>query len=528
MDQDRQWQVMAQFIESRVNRRRLLQGAAGAAAGAAGLGLASGRGRRAAARPRVRLSPAAVTAARRALLQTADSAEAAVAAANALDPKPEKLTIISESALQAEDPKTFSGPLWEERTGIKLEVIEKPFGELFPTMVQEHIGQTGAIDILQIVPSWLADFVNQGIAEPLDPFIDEFMNKADLEDIHPLYRDLMNYGGQIYGLFDDGDTLIGYYRRDLFDDQANRDEFQAQFGRELAAPATWQEYDEVQGFFTEKFQPELYGGASQRQPVQVYEWFLQEFRVNGGRFFDENTMDATLNTQSGVDTLTRMLGSNKTMPPGVETWGFLEVLKAWLDGQLAMVGATWPPYGRFSEEYGKGTKQMEWVPPSKIAGKVGYFVMPGGYSQMAAGFLLGVSSDSKNKEAAYLWCQWANSPTISLQRVLLPYSLRDPFRISHYESEEYRSKWPNAGDYLDTLRLSADNALLDIIMPGSADYHTAIDQMFGAAQGGTDIAQALDDGNAAFNQITDRVGRDAAKAAYAEYLKLKGAYPAAE
>jgi hypothetical protein len=49
--------------------------------------------------------------------------------------------------------------------------------------------------------------------------------------------------------------------------------------------------------------------------------------------------------------------------------------------------------------------------------------------------------------------------------------------------------------------------------------------MWGAAQGGTPVEQALADANAAFNEITDRIGRDAQKAAYQEYLKLGNAYP---
>jgi multiple sugar transport system substrate-binding protein len=190
-----------------------------------------------------------------------------------------------------------------------------------------------------------------------------------------------------------------------------------------------------------------------------------------------------------------------------------------------MVGCTWPPYGRFSEDYGKGTKQMEWVPPSTISGHVKYFVMPGGYSQMASGFLLSVSADSPNKEAAYLFSQWANSPTISLQRCLLPYSLRDPYRISHYESDEYRGKWPNAGLYLDTLRASADKCLLDLILPGAHDFEVAMDQIWGAAEGGTAPADALKTGNSAFADIVERGDMETMKAAYAEYIKLKGAYP---
>ena len=135
------------------------------------------------------------------------------------------LNYLSESALMAEGPKQFSGPKWQELTGITINTVEKPFPELFPTMVQEHIAATGALDVMDVVPAWLADMVTQGIVEPLDPFIEQYMNPADLEDIHPVYRNLMNYGGNIYGLFDDGDTFLLYYNREIFDNP----DYQAEF-----------------------------------------------------------------------------------------------------------------------------------------------------------------------------------------------------------------------------------------------------------------------------------------------------------
>ena len=75
---------------------------------------------------------------------------------------------------------------------------------------------------------------------------------------------------------------------------------------------------------------------------------------------------------------------------------------------------------------------------------------------------------------------------------MLPYALRDPYRLSHYASEEYRGRWANAGDYLDTLKAAADGALLDIVMPGSFEYHTAIDQAATAAMSGTTVQESLD------------------------------------
>ena len=509
------------MAKARFDRRRMIQGVAAAAA----LPLA-GRWQPAAAALPSSFNPTAVAAARRVLQETGDSAEAAVAAAQQYRDQGITLNYLSESGLMAEGPKNFSGPRWEEATGIKVQVVEKPFPELFPTLVQEHIAATGGLDVVDVVPAWMADMVGQGVVEPLDPYIEQFMNPADLEDFHPVYRDLMNYGGQIYGLFDDGDTFLIYFRRDLFDDPAAREAFLAQHNRELAPPTTWREYNEVQAFFTERGNGDYYGGASQRLPSQVYHWWMVEFRTRGGKFFDAETMDATLDTPAGVETTKRMLASNETMPPGVEEWGFTQVLEAWTGGKLAMVGGTWPPFGRFSEGYGADTVQMEWLPASQVAGKVGYATLPDGYSALASGFMLSVSSDSKNKEAAYLFAQWMNSPTISLERVMLPYTLRDPFRLSHYTSEEYRSKWANAGEYLDMLEEQTNTALFDIIMPGSQEYHTAIDQAWGAAQGGAAPEQALADANAAFNAITDRIGREPQKAAYAEYVKLKNAYPA--
>ncbi|HYO30250.1 MAG TPA: extracellular solute-binding protein, partial [Thermomicrobiales bacterium] len=216
-------ELLNSFVRSRVSRRSVLRSSASlAAAGAAGQWRAPRR--RAIAAPA--LSAASVAAARRAMQEGGDSAAAAVAAANALDPKPEVLNVVWEDGLQLEDPTNFFGPRWEELTGIRVNPVGKPFTELFSSQVAEKLGGTGAYDVLTLVPAWTADFVAQGLMEPLGPYIDQY--SPDLDDYHPLYRELMNYNGEIYGLFDDGDTIILYYRTDLFEDGANKEAFQAQ------------------------------------------------------------------------------------------------------------------------------------------------------------------------------------------------------------------------------------------------------------------------------------------------------------
>ena len=511
----------ARWLEQAIaSRRSVLKGAGAAGLAAFGLGGATAAPRPAVAAPV--LQPEAARVARRLLQEGKDSATVAVEAAKALDPKPEVLNVVWEDALQLEDPKNFSGPKWEELTGIKINPIGKPFTELFPSQIAEHLGATGAFDVITMVPAWSPDFIAQGVVAPLDPYIDQYMNKADLDDYHPLYKSLMNYGGKVYGLFDDGDVIILYYRTDLFGDQQHQDAYKAKTGNDLAPPQTWDDYDAIQAYFTEVGGGQTYGGASQRAPGQVYGWFTEEFRNRGGRFFDEASMDALLASDPGVATVTAMVNRNKTMPPGVETWGFMEVLTAWMSGQLAMIGGTWPPIGRWSE--GTTAEQLNWVPQTQVAGKVGYSIMPLGHSLHNSGFQLAVSADSPSKDAAYLFCQWMTSPEISLQRVMLPYALRDPYRLSHYASEEYRARWATAPVYLDTLKAAADTALVDLTMPGAAEYNTAMDNAVTAAQASTPADQAMKDGAAAMDAITDRIGRDKQKAAYAEFLKLKGSY----
>ena len=51
-----------------------------------------------------------------------------------------------------------------------------------------------------------------------------------------------------------------------------------------------------------------------------------------------------------------------------------------------------------------------------------------------------------------------------------------------------------------------------------------IDQAVTAAQAGTPVEEALAGGNAAFDAITDRIGREEQTAAYAAFVGLPGSY----
>jgi len=235
-------------------------------------------------------------------------------------------------------------------------------------------------------------------------------------------------------------------------------------------------------------------------------------------------MNATINSDIGVAVLEDMVRQLDNMPTGAAGWGPIEVLNAWLAGDLAMQ-IWWPPPGRWSAGYGTDVEALSWLPKSTVAGKVGYAPTPGGRPQLAAGFSLCVSSNSKNKEAAYLFAQWMNSKDISLQRVMLPYALRDPFRTSHFTSAEYRGLWPSAGEYLDTLQKGSVTGLLDLSIIDTFAYEESLTRALTQTLAGGDARKALDRAVKEWDELTEDIGVEDQRQAYGVWAAKPNAYP---
>jgi multiple sugar transport system substrate-binding protein len=435
------------------------------------------------------------------------------------------LNVTYESGLQALEPRNYSGPMWQDLTGTGHNVIELPHPDQYSKPIAEHIAGSGAYDILDIEPAWVPSLANGGVIEPIDDLVDKYMNKADLDDYHPLYKFLPTYKGKRWGFFDDGDQFMLYYRTDVFADPKLAGAYKAKFNRDLRVPQTWDEYAETAQFITDQMAPNVYGAAHFRKfgsPGNQF-GFCQQFRANGGKFFDPATMKAQLDTPAGIMTLKQMLAANKASMPGNDEMDAVALWVAWLQGKVAMI-YSWPPTGRMSENYSQSAKAINFVPQSQIAGKVGYAVMPGKNGEMASGYVKALAAGSPNKEAAYLFMQWVTSPPVSLVRVMVPYALRDPYRLSHYTAPAYRALWPAAKDYLIGLSNGANTSVVDMIMPGWQDYALSLDRMCSAVWAGTDPEAALRKAAAEWDQVTQKLGTDAQRAAYEQFLKLPGSY----
>lgn len=433
------------------------------------------------------------------------------------------LNMTYEAGLQALDPRNFSGPLFEQLTGIKSVVVELPSPDMYSKPIAEHIAASGAYDILDLQPQWTPALADGGVIAPLDDYIAKYMNMADLEDFHPLYKALPTYKGKTWGFFDDGDMFALYYRKDIFEDAKLNEAYQAKFGKKMEVPKTWEDYAQVAQFITDNMAPNVYGAGHFRKaasPGNQFDW-MQQFRSNGGVFFDDN-MKAAIANEIGVKTLENMKAANAASIPGNEELDAVSLWVAWLQGKVAMI-YSWPPTGRMSAGYSQSDKAISFIPQSSIAGKVGYAVVPGGNPEHAFGFNKSLAADSANPEAAYLFMQWATSPAVSLARCMLPYALRDPYRLSHFKSDLYAQLWPDAKEYLLNLNASANVGLLDPIMPGAQDYQLSLDRMCTSVWAGTDPMEALQTAAAEWDATTEQLGVETQKAFYLEFLKLPGA-----
>jgi len=118
----------------------------------------------------------------------------------------------------------------------------------------------------------------------------------------------------------------------------------------------------------------------------------------------------------------------KAAPQGVAGFNWSECQSAFLQGKIGM----WLDGVGFAPP-------LEDPEKSRVVGKVGYGVMPRGPKAQASatfGDGIGVTDASKNKEAAYLYCQWAISKAMGAR--LLQAGGGVPFRHSILNDPEVR------------------------------------------------------------------------------------------
>ena len=166
--------------------------------------------------------------------------------------------------------------------------------------IAEHIAGSGAFDILDIEPAWIPAMANGGVILPIDDYVEQHMDKADLEDFHPLYQFLPTYKGKRWGI----STTATCSRSTTAPTSSatpncSRRTRPSSTGT-CACPRPGTSTPRSPSSSPISSRPTSTAPRTSARPATGNQFsFLQQYRANGGRFFDEQTMKAQLGRRPG-------------------------------------------------------------------------------------------------------------------------------------------------------------------------------------------------------------------------------------
>jgi multiple sugar transport system substrate-binding protein len=276
------------------------------------------------------------------------------------------------------------------------------------------------------------------------------------------------------------DPWILFYRKDLFQQKG------------LKPPRTLAEMEEQ----AQKLHspPGLYGFVARglkNANAPAWNWVL--FSVGGNYLSPDGK--ASISTPEAIKAMDYYAGMlRRFAPPGVVNFNWYECSSAFMAGQVAM--------------YYDGVNfanQFEDPAKSKIAGKVGYAVLPSGPGgQIAPTFSTGmsVSSQSRNKEAAYLFIQWATNKQNAVRELLAGVGVG---RSSAWTHPEVKAKPKMPADwytaYLESLKIGRPG-LPEIV--SVTEYRDIIGVAIQKAIEGAKSADILAQAQKEFQEVLDK------------------------
>ena len=233
------------------------------------------------------------------------------------------------------------GNQYEQETGIKVTVVQEPWGSFGDRFNVEMAAGGDAWDMVVGDSQWLGQGATAGYYVELTDFmksngIDKSVTPATLQ----YYGEYPPGSGKYYAFPTEGDADGWAYRKDLFEDPANMAAFKTQYGYDLAVPKTWAELMDIAKFFT---QPDknLYGVAiyTQKDYDAITMGFENVMFSWGGSWqAADNTVQGVVNSQAAIDALQYYRDLyDCCQVPGLNNAFYTETNDAMIGGQAAMI-----------------------------------------------------------------------------------------------------------------------------------------------------------------------------------------------
>ena len=377
-------------------------------------------------------------------------------------------------------------PDFEKQTGIKAEFATLPEIQARQKLTVEFTGGSGGID------AWYTSlhvekrrFWKSGWYLDVGKFLkDPTMTAPDYDwntDVPDAAKQLVTQrDGTISALIFQADPWILFYRKDLFQQKG------------LKPPKTLAEMEE----FAQKFHsaPTLYGFVARglkNANAPAWDWVL--FSLGGN--FQTKDGKVSLNTPEAVRAMDYYAGMLKRFaPPGVVNFNWYECSSAFMQNQVAMYFDGVNFAGQFEDKE-----------KSRVAGKVGYTVLPagpGGHFSPVFGNAVAVSAQSKNPGPAYFFAQWATSRQSAIKEQL---DSNGSVRTSVWNDSEVKAKakmppeWSQA--YQDSMKIGR-LGLPEIV--AVTEYRDIIGVAIQKAIEGAKSADVLAQAQKEFQEVLDK------------------------
>ena len=232
------------------------------------------------------------------------------------------------------------GNMYEEETGIKVNVIQEPWGSFGDLFFTEMSAQGTSYDMVVGDSQWLGQGATQGhYLDMTDFLVDNGIDKTVTEATLTYYGEYPTGSGTYWAYPTEGDANGWAYRKDLFEDPAEQEAFQAEYGYDLAPPETYEQLLDIAKFFTRP-EENLYGAAIYTQAD--YDALTMGYQ-NPMFSFGGDWKDANNNAMGVVNSPENVTAAEVykelydcCQPPGLSNAFFVEMNDAFIGGQAAM------------------------------------------------------------------------------------------------------------------------------------------------------------------------------------------------
>jgi len=375
---------------------------------------------------------------------------------------PEKTLTIAVNAGVEGTALKLAAREWGAARGVRVEVVELPYANLFEKEQLDLTSKTGAYDVIMLDDPWFPLMLQGSLIAPLPHPLDADFIASCVEVCkdpkHPDVHFAVPYVGN---------SQLFFYRKDLF----------AKYG--LAAPQTW---DDVLGAAKKISAAEkIFGYVMRAAPGNAaVADFMPLLWAFGGDVLDASGKPVC-DSAGGVDALKFMLELGKYSPPGYAGFNADEVSAHLLQG-TAVMSINWPAWIAAMDDPSK----------SKVVDKIDFVPMP---SERARGvgelgtWLLAVPASSRHSGDAFDFVFWATDPPQMKQAALRgnPPTRRSvfqdpdliakfrafPAQLSSLDAARPRPRTPNWNEIENTFGIYLSKANAGNLDPVAAMHNAA-------------------------------------------------------